>query len=120
MSQKIVRSVCYFTDSPSAEITTKLANAAKALEGKGYLIQTKRLCSTVKDIDELTEKVGDGANYLSIGTLTYEEAVERLPKFYDKNNVIFNIDLTDVKIDRKYADFLLRVMTEKPSHTFNF
>jgi hypothetical protein len=73
----------------------------------------------VKDIDELAEKV-NGGDYLSVGTLTYDEAIERLPKFYEKDNMIFNINLTDVKIDRKYADLLFDVIKAKPSRTFNF
>ena len=120
MAQKIIRSVCYFTDAPSIETTTKLARAAKVLEDKGYLVQTKRLCSAVKDISELVEVVDDRADYISLGTLTYDEAVERLPQFYQESNVIFNIDLSDVKIDRRYADLLFRVINEKPGHTFNF
>jgi uncharacterized protein (UPF0210 family) len=120
MSQKIIRSICYFTDAPSAEVTAKLASIAEALEDKGYLIQTKRLCSAVKDIEELADKVGDGADYLSVGTLTYDEAIAQLPKFNAKDNAIFNIDLTNVDIDRKHVDLLFQVIREKPGNTFNF
>src|SRR5688572_11187343 len=47
MAQKIVRSICYFTDNPLAETATKLDALARRLEEKGYLIQTKRVCSAV-------------------------------------------------------------------------
>jgi len=119
-NNKIVRSVCYFTDNPSEGVAIKLADIAKTLEDRGYLIQTKRICSSLKDIDELSDKIGDKADYLSVGTLTYDEAIERLPKFCGINNLNFNIELSSVEIDNKYAELLFRIINEKPSNTFNF
>lgn len=120
MSQKIVRSVCYFTDDPSSEVTDKLADTAKALEDKGYLIQTKRVCYSSPKISELVAKVGDKAEYLSVGTLSYDQAIEQLPEFYENDNVNFNIDLTDVNINREHANLLFRIIQEKPANTFGF
>lgn len=120
MTQKIVRSVCYFTDAPSPEVADKLSQKARALEEKGYLIQTKRVCSNAQDFDALHKQMGDSVNYLSLGSVTYEKAVELLPQFYDKPGAIFNIDLTDAEIGRHHADLLFRVIREKPGHTFNF
>src|SRR5258708_35449496 len=113
---KIIRSVCYFTDNPSEEVTSKLADIAKILEDKGYLIQTKRMCSTSHDIDALAGK----ADYLSIGTITYDEAIERLPKFYETNNLNFNIELANEKIDEKYVNLLFKIIGERPDKTFSF
>jgi len=113
---KIIRSVCYFTDNPSEEITAKLADITKILEDKGYLIQTKRMCSAGHDIDPLVGK----ADYLSIGTITLEDALERLPKFYETNNLNFNIELANEKIDTKYTDLLFKIIQEKPDKTFSF
>lgn len=118
MPQKVIRSICYFTDAP-ADVTVKLADSAKVLENKGYLIQTKRVCTSVKDIQKVVSDAGD-ADYLSVGALTYEEATVQLPEFYKKDNINFNIDLTNVDIDRRYADILFRIISEKPAATFNF
>ena len=113
---KIIRSICYFTENPSQEITEKIATSAKTLEDKGYIIQTTRMCSLSKDIDVLSGK----ADYLSIGTITYEEALERLPKFYETNNLNFNIELAHTQIDNKYVDLLFKVIRERPDKTFSF
>ncbi len=120
MAQKIIRTICYFTDNPSAEITPKLASIAKILENKGYVIQTKRICSAVKDIKDLSSKVSSGADSLSVGTLTYDQAVAQLSEFFKTDNVSFNIDLTNATIDRMYIDLLFRIIKEKPANTFNF
>ena len=116
VDNKIIRSVCYFTDNPSQEITEKLKTAAKILEEKGYLIQTTRICSARKDIDELSGK----ADYLSIGTVTYDEIIERLPKFYETKNLNFNIELANEKIDNKYVELLFKIIHERPDKTFSF
>ncbi len=116
IDNKIIRSVCYFTDNPSEEVTSKLADIAKILEDKGYLIQTKRMCSAGHDIDALSGK----ADYLSIGTITYDEAIERLPKFYERKNLNFNIELANETIDKKYTDLLFKIMHEHPDKMFGF
>src|ERR1700722_9218 len=74
------------------------------------------MCSAHKDIDELSGKADD----LSIGTITLEEALERLPKFYETNNLNFNIELANEKIDTKYTDFLFKMIQERPDKTFSF
>lgn len=120
VDNKIIRSVCYFTDNPSTEITDKLAAVAKTLENEGYLIQTKRICSSLKDIDQLSQKVAGKAEYLSIGTITLDEALERLPKFYEINNLNFNIELANEQITTKHVDLLFKVIQERPDKTFSF
>lgn len=115
-NNKIVRSVCYFTDNPSSEITEKLTNIAKTLEDMGYLIQTTRICSAGKNIDALVGK----ADYLSIGTISYDEALEKLPKFYETKNLNFNIELAKETIDNKYAELLFKIIQERPDKTFSF
>lgn len=119
-SNKIIRSICYFTDNPSEEIGAKLAHIARLLEEKGYLVQTKRVCSSIKDFVQLEKAINGGANYLSLGTLTYDEAIDQLQNFYTVKNAIFNIDLSHETIDHKYADLLFTIIKEKPSNTFNF
>src|SRR5262245_25345029 len=42
---KIIRTICYFTDSPSDRVVERLETLTKKLESKGYAIQTKRICS---------------------------------------------------------------------------
>ena len=122
MQNKIIRTICYFTDTPTPETASKLAEIAGELEARGYLIQTKRLCSPLKDTELLLATAGNVAEYVSMGTLNYNKAIEQLPNLYKDSsvNLNFNLDLTDVAIEKKYIDLLFKIVNEKPSRTFNF
>ena len=53
-NNKIIRSICYFTDTLDAGIVEKIENIAGKLDSAGYEIQTRRICSTgitIKEID---------------------------------------------------------------------
>lgn len=117
---KVVRTVCYFTDSPSQRTVERLEKLSKTLESKGYTVQTKRLCSKDSDIKQLTQQVSDDSISLNVGTIGFDSAVEQLPAFYGVENVSFNVDLTQTQLERKHTDFIFRIIKEKPSHTFNY
>ena len=44
-TNKIIRTICCFTDHPSAKTLKLLNEIAKPLIKEGYEIQTKRVCS---------------------------------------------------------------------------
>lgn len=117
---KLVRTICYFTDSPSGDTVTRLEAIAKKLESKGYIVQTKRICSEDSDIKKLAGQVQDKSISLNVGTLSFNSAVNQLSEFYAVDNVSFNVDLTDTKLGSEHTDFIFRIMKEKPSHTFNY
>jgi uncharacterized protein (UPF0210 family) len=120
MPQKIIRSICYFTDNPAAEVLEKVDAIAKLLESRGYLIQTKRICSSVKDVDILVEKFSGEIGYLSLGTLSFDETTEHMQKFYERDDINFNVDMTDVDISQSHVQLLFDIIQNKPSNTFNF
>ena len=51
MSNKIVRTVCVFTDNPDESVLSKLDNIVEKLETNGYMVQTRRVASTVEQLD---------------------------------------------------------------------
>ena len=121
MSQnKIIRSLCYFTDAPSPEIAKRASGLAARAEAKGYWVQTKRLCAPVGDLTALHDAVGGGVNYLSIGTIPFDQAKEQLPKLFKHESGFFNIDLTHETIEKKHVDILFEIIRNNASRTFNF
>lgn len=119
-ANKIVRTICYFTPNPSEKTVKRLEAISKALESKGYAIQTKRICSKHNSIKKLAGQITDPSISLNVGTLNFDSAVRQLPDFYQADNVSFNVDLTNATIEQKHIDFIFRVIREKPSHTFNY
>ncbi|HEU5121833.1 MAG TPA: DUF711 family protein [Candidatus Saccharimonadales bacterium] len=117
---KIVRTICYFTDSPSDETIRRLEALASMLESKGYTIQTKRICSKDSDIKKLADQVSDKSISLNVGTISFDSATRQLPEFYKVDNVSFNVDLTNTVLDHRHVDVIFRTIREKPSHTFNY
>jgi len=118
--KKIIRSLCWFVETPEItgvldqlnEIETKLSEC-------GYLVQTKRVCFNKTRIDTLRQWEKPDSLYLSIGTLDVESVTEQLADFLHAGNVSFNLDLTDGVV-ADHVDVLLRIIKESPAKTFNF
>ncbi|MBA3723882.1 MAG: DUF711 family protein [Candidatus Levybacteria bacterium] len=119
MAQKIIRTVCAFTDNLTNDTITKVKDVHSQLEKQGYIIQTKRICVDTKNFQPL-KLFDDGSIFLSLGTLTPQEAPQILSDFYASKNVSFNIDLTNEDITQKHTQILFDVIQNKPSKTFNF
>lgn len=119
-ANKIVRTICYFSDNPSEQTIGKLNEVEKTLVRNGFLVQTKRLCSAKKDIRQLESAIKDDAMYLSIGSLNIDEAEAKLGDFYSSRNTSFNLDLTSEVIDKRSADILFQIIKNKPGKTFLF
>lgn len=119
-SDKIIRSLCYFTESPSAETIDKLNQLAGTFQQKDYLIQTKRICSPNKKIiKELDQKYGTEITF-SLGSLTKEEIADEFDILFDNVDTHFNLDLTNKKIDESDVKILFNLLRKKPGKTFNF
>lgn len=119
-TNKIVRSICYFSDNPSAQTFEKLDGVEKTLVQNNFLVQTKRLCSAKKDITELDSSIKENSMYGSVGTLAIDEAEAKLPDFFSAKNTSFNIDLTNKTIDDRCVDIVFSIIKNKPDKTFLF
>jgi len=121
MSNKIVRTICYFTSQPSSETAEKLSRISNLLSKNDYTIQTKRICvNSDVAIKELREAIKDDSILLSVGSLGFKEAKRQLNDFLFCENVFFNLDLTSLPITEKQVDILFQIIKEKPEKTFNF
>ncbi|MBI3980734.1 DUF711 family protein [Candidatus Microgenomates bacterium] len=120
MTNKIIRSLCYFTKNPSAGTVKAVDELAKLFKDQDYEIQTKRICSTnKKKIKELDLRYGNEYT-LSLGSLTKEEITANFDTLFDNVNTHFNLDLTSSRIDLSHVQILFGLIKKRPEKTFNF
>lgn len=121
MKNKVLRTICLFTDNPAPDSLTRLNTLAAKAEKIGYMIQTKRLCTVnTTPLKVLKEVASDPSIYLSISTLSMESALAQLDDFCSGRDVNFNLDLTAAEIDVSDADILFDVIKKAPAKTFSF
>ncbi|MCK4891134.1 MAG: DUF711 family protein [Candidatus Pacebacteria bacterium] len=120
MSNKVIRTVCYFTKNSNKDTLNKLLQKSNILESKDYEIQTKRICTSEMNIGELGGKINEKYIWLNVGSLKLREANNQLNDFLGTNDVSFNMDLTDVKITKEHVDILYKIINGNSAKTFNF
>ena len=117
---KIVRSVCYFNDHPDITTLDKVNKIARKLAEKGFILQTKRICSAnIEKIIDLDNQYSKEFLF-GIGEVKKEELHKLLPQLLNTNNISFNLDLTRKEIDLSDVNILFEIVRNKPSYTFNF
>ena len=117
---EVIRSVCYFTDTPDQTAVVKVNElVGKAVQG-GYEVQTKRICSPFEDPQKLEDRIGDRTILLGVGPLLLQRALDNLPGFYLAETVSFNTDLTSEPINKSHIQVLFELIKNKPAVTFNF
>jgi uncharacterized protein (UPF0210 family) len=116
---KVVRSICYFSDNLDSGVPDKLAEIARRLEKRGYEIQTKRICIQGFDIKEIDAAFEDPSLYLSAGALERESAIEQIEDFLNAQNLAFNLDLSS-GVQTQDTDLLYKIIQQKPQKTFSY
>ena len=114
-----VRSICLFSDTPSSDAAVKLARIERALISHGCSIQTKRYLAPV-EMRVLQRAVSDLQIYLSVGSLSFDQAARQLDTFCELDRMFCNVDLTDELPREDHVDFLYELIRRAPSKTFNF
>lgn len=117
---KIVRSICYFTDDPSGKTVDRLNAISDVLTKNLFIVQTQRICTSLKDITKLQKLIPDEHMYLSIGTIKLNNMRSYLDSFLVAKNVSLNIELAKEKIDSKCTDLLFDIIKRHPEKTFLF
>lgn len=118
--EKIVRTVCVFTQNPDESVLQRLDAIVQKLEQDGYVIQTKRVASTVGNLNGLTELSAKGIEYVSAGNATLAEAHQILPAFYANKALSFNLEIAQEEITNEHAQLLQEIISEDASKTFSF
>jgi hypothetical protein len=119
MENKIIRSICLFTDAPTSEQLEKIGQIEKILQQHAFTVQTKRICTNTKNILATQNAVSDPSYLLSIGTLSLEQAKEQF-QYFINSRVNCNIDLSSELIEQKYVGFLFDIIQQNPAKTFDF
>lgn len=121
MNNKIIRTICYFTDNPSEKTLSLIEKISKPLLEKGFEIQTKRVCSSsIEKIKQLDAKFSNGVFIFSVGTLEKKQIEDKLDSLLNANDVSFNLDLTSSLINEADVQILFKIIKDKPGKTFNF
>jgi hypothetical protein len=118
-NEKIVRSLCYFTNILHSDILEKVDHISNRLETAGFVVQTKRICSTGFAIKEISSVYNKPVYYLSIGTLDRESTYNQLHDFLNAENLSFNLDLSG-GVCREDIDVLFNIIHNRPGKTFHF
>jgi len=116
---KVIRTLCYFAESPSKATEERLNVLQERLEHHGYTIQMKRICSPNVIEAQSTEKLDDDI-LLSSGQFSYADILSELEHFRSHADVAFNIDLTSEYITRDHAEVLFSLMQNQPDASFLF
>ena len=116
---KIIRSVCYFSDTLDIGILKQLEGITARLKAHDYTVQTKRICSKDSSIAAIRSVFIDPSLYLSVGTLDRETARNQFNDFIHTDNVAFNLDLCNGVV-LEDSDFLFNIIKSQPSKTFSF
>lgn len=116
MTNKIIRTICYFHKDPNNKVFKNLDNLEKLFVENGFSIQTKRLCSpNVDKIIELDKTYASKGYFLAVGSID-SRAVEILKT----NNTAFNYDLTNKEINLEDVQILFNAIKMNPAKTFAF
>ncbi len=118
-NNKIVRSVCYFTDTLDVGLLGRIEKIVAQLEANGYTIQTQRICSKGPSIKTIRSIFSTPSLYLSVGTLDRKTAGAQFNDFIKTENVAFNLDLGQNVLPQD-TDILFRIIKKQPRNTFSF
>jgi hypothetical protein len=117
---KVIRSVCWFAESPQAlHLHGEISGVEAVLKEHGYTVQTRRICFNDSRIRSLASWNSREDLYLGVGSLKPEAVREEMGDFLRAGNVSFNLDLT-TGVGPADVDVLFRIIREKPEKTFQF
>lgn len=119
-NQKIVRTICIFTQSPTDETTARLEKLEEKLVSAGYMVQTKRVSSTLSSLNSLLDLSSKGVGYVSVGDISLTEAQNLLPTFYENSALTFNLELAKEEISLEHVSLLNSIIKNNASRTFSF
>lgn len=115
--QKIIRSICLFTDRPDVTVAKRLTELSNRFTAAGFVVQTRRVCTPVQ-IAALEPALGDPSLFCSVGSLTFDAITAQLPAFLTANNTSCNLDLTAERIERKHVELLFDIIRHSSYKTF--
>lgn len=120
MTNKIIRTICAFSDSPSRNTIQRLADLQLKFEAAGFRVQTVRIATNRKDFQQIRQEIDNQEIRLSIGNVTLQEAQLLSPSFSTSQNINFNIELSKTEINSEHVELLFNIVQGNAANTFNF
>lgn len=118
--EKIIRSLCFFTNQANQETYNALEQTAQRLQQVGFQLQTKRLCLGNYSIPQVQALADLPEEYLlSVGQLTRKEAWANLDAFLLGRAVAFNLGLED-GVEAKDVELWWEIAQKAAQNTFHF
>lgn len=121
MNNKIIRSICCFSNQPSKDTLSKLDEISQAFIQNGYEIQTKRVCSpNLEQVLELDRQFANESYIFGLGSISREQILNYLKELGQAKDTSFNLDLTNSEITIDDANVLFSIVKQIPNKTFAF
>lgn len=117
--QKIIRSLCYFTEELDDTIPHRLSVLKAKIEKAGYQIQTERICADTKNFIGLETAYPQKNLLLSIGKCDLKYVIENKYDFFKAARTSCHIDITS-GIEMTHVEFLFDIIKEAPEKLFQF
>jgi len=118
MPERIVRTLCYFSDAPGAAVAERLHELGTRLTEAGFTVQTRRLCGTAGSLASLNALCSDHLPGC-LGTLDRKAAHHCLDDFLDSPYLFMNL-APDGEVLEDDVGLLQRILRERPAKTFQF
>lgn len=119
MSQKIIRSLCYFTEEASPAVVDRLIHIQEKLEKAGFIIQTIRICTDEKDFAKLEATYTQKSLLLSVGNCDLKYVIENKYDFFKATRTSCHVDISN-GVEEAHIDWLFSLMREAPEKLFQF
>lgn len=117
---KIIRTICLFSDQVSNQEIEKLEKISQLLQEKGFSIQTKRICLSDYKSQIADKELLDKGILLGLGEQSFEKLKANFADFLKSENKAISLDLTNEDITNEHIDFLFKIIENKPDNTFRF
>lgn len=120
MVEKIVRSLCLFSEKTTTKELGVLDSAAQLLQQNGFVIQTKRICfPSYQAAVENAEHIGKEL-LVGCGSLLWQDLKAHVEDFLKRGNISLTLDLTHESISQQHIEPLFTIIDQAPQKTFPF
>lgn len=118
MSNKIIRTICVYSEKYSEETLAKIDRLSQIFLQNDFEIQTKRICLADYNFEIDDQSLAAQGVLLGMGAIKANS-----PEWQDflqsENKSVF-LDLSQQEIDLSQVDSLFEIISLKPENTFNF
>ena len=117
--KKIIRSICYFTQTLDRSTFARLNEITHKLKERDFEIQMTRICTKDESIQSLGTSMEGNTTIACTGSISRELLLSQLETFFSCPKVFSNIDLTN-SVTKEDVQLLFTMIQKYPELTFRF